>query len=310
MILNLAYPEKSDVKFTVSKFPDGQQSITIDHEPVAYMITIKSRLNSFQDLELIICASQALRNIVPTSRVSLYVPYFLGARSDRQFEQGGVNYLKQVICPIINSQNFDSVIITDPHSDVLEACINNFYKINNTELVYFALKDLLIDKWRKTTDSIGFDFWFEHEWVKNQDIVLVSPDAGALKKVFDVAKHFNIEKVVTAAKVRDIKTGKILKTEIPNLPASITEEEFNYIIVDDICDGGRTFIELAKAIKEQRPNANVYLIVTHGIFSAGLYELSKHIDRIYSTNSVKYIDAEIYSDYTVNKAYLKQINIF
>ena len=295
MILNLAYPEKSDIKFTVSKFPDGQQSITLDstfyvqlHEP----ITIKSRLNSFQDLELIIYANQAIKNIDLLVQVNLYVPYFLGARSDRQFEYGGVNYLKQVICPIINNQNFNSVTVVDPHSDMLEACLNNFQKIPNLSLVKFALTNI------------------DNRNGAQNRVCLVSPDAGALKKVFDVAKHFNIENVVTAAKVRDIKTGKIVKTEVPNLPTSTTEEELKYVIVDDICDGGRTFIELAKVIKEQRPNAEIYLVVTHGIFSANLYELSKYIDGIFSTNSVKDIDAESYSDYTVNKNYLKQLNVF
>lgn len=291
MILNLAYPEKSDIKFTVSKFPDGQQSITLDstfyvqlHEP----ITIKSRLNSFQDLELIICANQAIKNIDSLVQVNLYVPYFLGARSDRKFTEGGINYLKQVICPIINSQNFNSVTVVDPHSDVLEACLNNFDKYNNFVLVDDALSYM-----------IGED--------EEDQIVLVSPDAGAYKKVFDVAKEFKIEKIITATKVRDVKTGKILRTEIPVLDQ---HRNLKYVIIDDICDGGRTFIELAKAIKDSRPYAEIYLVVTHGIFSAGLYELSKHIDRIFSTNSVKDIDAESYSDYTVDTDYLKQLNVF
>jgi ribose-phosphate pyrophosphokinase len=291
MVLNLAYPEKSDIEFTISKFPDGQQSITLEstsyvqsHEP----ITIKSRLNSFQDLELIVCANQAIKNIDSLVRVGLYVPYFLGARSDRKFTEGGINYLKQVICPIINSQNFDFVIVVDPHSDVLEACLNNFHKSNNFNLVDDALSYLIGEN-------------------EEDQIVLVSPDAGAYKKVFDVAKEFKIEKIITATKVRDVKTGQIIRTEIPVLDQ---HNKLKYVIVDDICDGGRTFIELAKAIKDSRPTAEIYLVVTHGIFSAGLYELSKHVDGIFTTNSVKDIDAESYSDYTVSKDYLKQLNVF
>ena len=298
MILNLAYPEKSEIKFTVSKFPDGQQSITVGtvyvqlHEPVV----IKSRLNSFQDLELIVCANQAIKNVNSTIPVELYVPYFLGARSDRQFEYGGVNYLKQVICPIINSQNFSLVTMIDPHSDVLEACLNNFQKIPNLSLVKFALTDI------------------DNRNDAQNRVCLVSPDAGALKKVFDVAKHFNIENVVTAAKVRDIKTGQIVRTEVPNLPVSTTEEELKYVIVDDICDGGRTFIELAKVIKEQRPNAEIYLVASHGIFSAGFDLLAQYFDNIFTTNSVKDInDGTIVNTFSKNKtikALVKQYNVF
>lgn len=294
MVLNLAYPEKSQIRFTVSKFPDGQQSICI-HTPIDERCSIKSRLNSFQDLELIICANQAIKSLDPSIKVSLYVPYFLGARSDRQFEVGGINYLKQVICPIINSQHFNVVSVLDPHSDVLEACLDNFVRPNNNfALVRYAL---------------------EEDKTKGPNAVcLVSPDAGALKKVFNVAKQFKIENVVTAAKVRDLKTGEIIRTEVPNLPISTTEKELKYVIVDDICDGGRTFIELAKAIKEQRPEAKIYLVVTHGIFSAGFDYLVQYLDGIYTTNSVKDIqDGTIVDTFSKHKtihSFVKQLNVF
>jgi phosphoribosylpyrophosphate synthetase len=103
---------------------------------------ITARLNSFKDVELLICAVQALRNIRPNCQISLYTPYFLGSRSDRKFQEGGVNYLKQVICPIINSLNFYSVVVLDPHSDVLEACLNNYEKADNHILVKWALTDI------------------------------------------------------------------------------------------------------------------------------------------------------------------------
>lgn len=145
MILNLAYPENSEIKFKISKFPDGQQTIDITdfflNAFVDKTVIIKSRLNNFKDLELIICANQILRNLNAT-RVELFVPYFIGARSDRQFQVGGVNYLKQVICPIINSQNFDSVTVLDPHSSTLEACLNNFNEIKNDKLVLFAINNI------------------------------------------------------------------------------------------------------------------------------------------------------------------------
>jgi ribose-phosphate pyrophosphokinase len=281
MILNLAYPEKSDIKFKISKFPDGQQTIDIVTDNITSsllmkIVVIKSRLNNFKDLELIICANQALKNL-GAERVHLYAPYFMGARSDRRFQDGGINYLKQVICPIINSQNFSSVTVLDPHSDVLEACLNNYKKENNFKLVDFALQNLN---------------------GRSAQTAIVSPDAGALKKIYDVAKEFNITNVTTASKVRDIVSGNIVKTQLPGLFLSDIE---HIIIIDDICDGGRTFIELAKVIKEQT-NIPIYLIVTHGIFSAGLDQLSDYIDGIFSTNSVK--------DLTTMSGYLKQLNVF
>ena len=268
--LNLVNAENSDIKYKISKYPDGQQSISLDlpdtdlHEKITVSIT--SRLNSFRDLEVIIAANQALREFSYVENVKLNVPYFLGARSDRKFEAGTSNYLKTVICPIINSQNFSRVTVLDPHSDVLEACLNNYHKHDNHRLVKDALSK--IDNRDGAQDRI----------------CLVSPDAGAYKKIFDVAKKFNIENIITATKVRDIRSGNIIRTEIPTLNQ---HDDLKYVIIDDICDGGRTFIELAKAIKGSRPTAKVYLVVTHGIFSAGFGELNQYFEGIYTTNSYR-----------------------
>jgi ribose-phosphate pyrophosphokinase len=278
MILDLVNPEKSDIKYKISSFPDGQQ--TVDIEPFRLYndpITLKSRLNSFKELELIICATQAIRNQIPSKLINLYVPYFLGSRSDRKFQEGGVNYLKQVICPIINNQNFNSVTVIDPHSDVLEACLDNYKKENNFNLVKFALSN--IDNKDNARDRI----------------CLVSPDAGAYKKIFDVAKFYKIENIITATKVRDMKTGNILHTEIPVLDQ---HNNLTYVIIDDICDGGRTFVELAKVIKAGRPTAKVYLVVTHGIFSAGFKTLNEYIDGIYCTNSYRDVADDEYEEKT------------
>jgi len=293
--LNLAYPEKSQINFKINRFPDGQQSVTLEinmsHLTAVHSggVQIKSRLNNFRDLELIVCATAALRN-TGIKNIQLYTPYFMGARSDRRFTEGDANYLKQVICPIINSQKFESVTILDPHSDVLEACLDNFVKISNHDIVKQALT--AIDNKNDAQDRI----------------VLVSPDAGAYKKIFDVAQKFGINKIITATKVRDVRTGKILHTEIPTLDQ---HEDLQYVIIDDICDGGRTFLELAKAIHDSRPTAKVYLVVTHGIFSNGFLELSKEIEKIYCSNSYSdRNDIEHDSQYTVGKEFLTQFNTF
>ena len=292
--LDLTNLDNSDIKYIISKFPDGQQAITIDLENTGFesseqVVTIKSRLNSFLDLELIICANQALIELgikhhsLKLKEISLYVPFFLGARSDRKFLTGQSNYLKTVICPIINSQNFSRVTVLDPHSDVLEACLNNFQKVSNVTFVKEVIKNL-------------------------ENITLVSPDAGALKKIYDVALAVECNDVIVANKLRDLKTGKIIRTDVPGLNSDISftgeVRSKNFVIIDDIVDGGRTFIEIAKAIRNTRSkeifNDNIYLVVTHGIFSAGFEELEKWFTGIYTTNSVKDIDNEL----------VTQINVF
>jgi hypothetical protein len=64
----------------------------------------------------------------------------------------------------------------------LEACLDNFEKINNFSLVDEALSYLIKED-------------------EDNKVALISPDAGAFKKIFDVATKFSIENIITATKV-------------------------------------------------------------------------------------------------------------
>jgi len=281
-LLNLVNPEdKLSCKYEISKFPDGQQSVRIienNHDTFEsirnqnYGIKIKSRLNDFRDLELIICATQALREI-GVKTIRLYIPYCIGGRSDRKFQDGDINYIKQVISPIINSQGYEKVTIMDPHSDVLEACINNFEKIDNLKVVQDALFKHWISDGKIISDM--------------SNIVFLSPDAGALKKVHKVADNFQSKyDVVVCTKHRDLN-GKLSKTTVPLTDEMLDKDLF---IVDDICDGGGTFINIARIIKENEQfKGRIYLIVTHGIFSRGFEDLGEYFNGIYTTNSISEI---------------------
>ena len=319
--LNLVNP--NDIftfKYEISRFPDGQQSLRLIEDGYntfqslrdsdqAHGIIIKSRLNTFSDLELIICATQALKE-VGVKNIELYIPYCIGARSDRKFMEGGINYVKTVIAPIINSQGYSKVTILDPHSDVLEACINNFEKEDNIDLVSFALVDYFLSK--------GFETWSAENF---ENVRFISPDAGALKKVFHVAEAVKYRnEVIIASKHRNLETGKI---DYTNVPMSVHDADKDVFIIDDICDGGRTFIEIAKAVDEVRKLSSSvkrenygknYLIVTHGIFSFGFDFLVQHFDGIYCTNSVRDIqDGTIVDTFSRHKtihSLVKQQNVF
>jgi len=306
-ILNLVYPDKSDIKYKKIQFPDGQQSIVLDMKIKTDKAVIKTRLNNFKDVELLICATQALYNTNSVKEIALYCPYFLGSRSDRKFEYGSVNYLKDVICPIINSLNFFEVSVLDPHSDVLEACLNNFRKESNLKLVEFVLSHLKyipdeLENWQQMSDL----------YTKN-GYILVSPDAGATKKIYKLAEQIGYTgDIIICSKERD-KDGRLTQVNVPLEHKHLRKD---YIIIDDICDGGRTFINIAKELKTYMQNdphaGKIYLIVTHGIFSKGFEELSKYFDGIYCTNS--YSDIEPPINFTERHHYIKekvkQLNVY
>lgn len=256
--LNLANKTISDIQYEEIFYSDSQYMMHIEKANFDKNseILIKSRM-SWEDIQKIVMATKVLRKF-GVKNISLYVPYFLGARSDRAFFSISVNYLRDIISPIINSLNFEEVIVLDPHSNVLEACINNFR--NDTETYY-----TFIQKAMKSCTKLP---------------VLIAPDEGASKKVYNLAKMFDV-KYITCSKKRDVRTGRITEIIVPKIDKG---EEL--LVVDDICDGGATFIELAKELDETSP-ANLRLAVTHGIFSKGIGVVEKYYNAIYTTNSVK-----------------------
>lgn len=65
-------------------------------------------------------------------------------------------------------------------------------------------------------------------------------------------------------------------------------EEFNYdsiMVVDDLCDGGATFLEEARYLKDKYPDKKLKLFVHHGLFTQGVNVLASYYDEIICTNS-------------------------
>jgi len=111
------------------------------------------------------------------------------------------------------------------------------------------------------------------------DAVVIAPDKGATARVRDMVKGSPWFTVVQCLKDRDPATGRIggVVVQDPSRVAGKT-----CIIVDDICDGGATFVALARVLRDHGATA-VHLYVTHGIFSKGLP--LDGIDKVYTTNS-------------------------
>ena len=166
----------------------------------------------------------------------------------------------KVYANLINGQNYESVSIFDPHSEVTPALLNNCKVIDNYEFIENVTQQL------------------------SKDLVLISPDGGALKKIYKVAAHLQKYQVVEGSKSRDVKTGQLtgFKVYAEDLQGK------DCLIVDDICDGGGTFLGLAQELKAKNAG-NLYLAVSHGIFSRGFEELEKVFTKIFTTDSFKTI---------------------
>jgi ribose-phosphate pyrophosphokinase len=255
-ILNLDFeftPFGEGIPIKIFDFPSGcEPHVKLLTKPKSDEVHVTCRIRSTKDIIVLMLAVDALRNS-GVKKVSLTMPYIPFARQDRMMVDGEPISIR-VFASLINSMNLDEVNVYDPHSDVSVYAINNCKVTDNHNFVGRVLMD------------------------KN-DYLLISPDAGAYKKIFKLAQYLNYRNdIVLCNKARNVDTG-----EIVSISCSYSDlGGQDCYIVDDICDGGGTFILLAKELIK-RNAGNVYLIVSHGIFSKG-YTL-EGVDHVYTTNS-------------------------
>jgi ribose-phosphate pyrophosphokinase len=223
-------------------------------------IYIDANIRNSDDVMALLMITDALRNQGAKS-ISLTMPYVPYARQDRYMTGTDALSIK-VFAGIINAQNYSKVEVWDAHSDVTPALFDRCINVPQYDLMV---------RW-----DLG----------KNPDnTILVSPDAGAEKKIFNFAKELGFQDVIRAGKVRDVTTGQIVSTEVYVPEPGLYQTTKDFLIVDDICDGGRTFIELTKKLRPLT-TGKIKLLVTHGIFSKGINVFYGYIDEIYVINNI------------------------
>jgi len=267
MILNLdqnfrPFSDKKEIEFQSFIFSGGEPHIKIKPDfDVSETVTITHRINSFNDFGLLLLAIDALKRM-NVKLINVFIPYFPAARQDRVMIAGEALSVK-VYADILNSLKLNKITVFDAHSEVTSALLDNCEVIPNHEFIAQVLK------------KIG------------NDVKLISPDGGALKKIYKVSEYLGGIDVVECSKSRDVKTGKLSGFKVYDDDL----QGMDCLIVDDICDGGGTFIGLAEELKKKNAG-KLYLAVSHGIFNKG-FESMKAFEKIFTTDSFKEFDEEI-----------------
>lgn len=182
----------------------------------------------------------------------LTIPYLPYARQDRICAKGEAFSLQVMAELLINSSSADFTIF-DPHSSRALDFLDDTRVVHPHQL--FSI-------------------------IPNKYTYIIAPDKGAVDRATAFGYNSGTP-IIAATKERDPTTGEITNTAI-QLPTTTSK----YLIVDDICDGGRTFIELAKVMRSQVEHPiTIDLWTTHGIFSQGFDVFKEHIDNIYYSNS-------------------------
>ncbi|MNX75091.1 Ribose-phosphate pyrophosphokinase 2 [compost metagenome] len=271
--VSISFPANSKV------LPGGEVHPYVDPAVATWSaVNLTAFLKDGTDIMDLVMVTDAIRRLNPAIQIHLWMPYLPYARQDRVPRPGESLTIKP-FCDIINLQGYATVSVLDVHSDVGLALLDRVRHVSLPQVVAKAMT-------RRNEANTG-------AWTNT---VLIAPDAGAMKKTLELARLVGCPHVVCGFKDRDTATGKITGTRV-----DINFEPrpgMNWLVVDDICDGGYTFVELAKALSEKltpilgEGNAqyatkgySLELWVTHGLFTKGFEELKRHYSRIETTNS-------------------------
>ena len=230
---------------TVKKFSDGEISVSIGESVRGKDVyIIQSTNDPVNDnlMELLILTDACKR--ASAHSVTAVIPYFGYARQDRKAKPRDPITSKLVANMIVTS-GIDRVMTMDLHAD--------------QEQGYF---DIPVDH------LIGMPILVDYFQKQNiEDLVVVSPDHGSVKRARSVAKPFDAPIAII-----DKRRQEANKCEVMNVIGDVVGK--NCLIVDDMIDTAGTICNAAKALIDLGAKS-VKAAATHGVLSGPAIERIK-----------------------------------
>ena len=254
LTINFAQPEQSNIRFRIHTFNDGETHLIIEDEiNHKKQYEIITRVCNATDLFVLLqCCDILNRHGV---EYSIRISYFMSMRMDRVMTWNESFTLK-LVGDLFNTVNKAyEVSILEPHSNRIYDLVNNLY-FNDSYFFYREIED------------VGYD-------------CVVYPDKGAKNRYR--ASIFGVNNSAYAEKTRDVTTGAIIDYKLYGEEA--IKNASSICVIDDLCDGGRTFVELAKLITEINPDAILHLYIVHAVNANGIRNVSDYYDEVITTNS-------------------------
>jgi phosphoribosylpyrophosphate synthetase len=259
-MISIKFKDKIQV-VSPTKFPDGTTQVWKLQSLSEYQDKEVSVIWNFEEEAELIWINQLLE-LLWYSKVNideLYIPYLPYARQDKEITNETTFALRTFFAMI------------DPHRRAKRISCLDIHSYNLRIISYTP--EHYINKAIAESDSN----------------ILVFPDKGAYDRYI---RLFPDMPFIVLKKNRDQLTGNITgmgidfdatPQKILNVPVG---EALSFLIVDDICDGGATFIGAAKVLHDNF-HCDLSLYVTHGIFSKGFKGMQDAgIGKFFTTNSL------------------------
>lgn len=236
------------IKHQFFQFPDRSWHVNVVirvKEKFTVTITQPTLDNIFQSFLLCDAIQSQNQSVIS----DLYIPFMPYSRQDRRCTNGDPDSFR-ILLGVLSASPFNYIRTYDVHNP---RCFNGAVSIFQNILPTEFFEQVLLMR--------SYDF-------------IVCPDKGAVARIESMNLGLPI---VYCEKIRCPRTGRLSGFEI--VKGSYRSGDIG-IIIDDICDGGGTFVGLAELFE-----CNLDLAVSHGIFSKGLAALKQCFKNIYATNS-------------------------
>lgn len=253
MIEVIDYYTEEVIPYTKFRFPGGELQVRFEQRIACQSVRVKWQYQSDAELVEVALIKDALCQM-GVSVFLLDIPYLPYARQDRVCSTGE-SFALQVFAELVNALDFDLVTCHDPHNEkVFRRLFNSTHVVSQADLCFATLGD------EKLCDDID---------------VIVFPDEGSLKKYDEYKPIIDTYVLVPVfgSKIRNPETGALTGFDVDRKDF----DGLNVLVVDDICDGGGTFLGLGAVLKE-RNCGKLSLFTTHGIYSKGLDALNEMFD--------------------------------
>ena len=266
----LSWITVEDAELSADEFPDGSFRFTVNC-PEAYSsavgprfnVTLKSTLPEALHGCFQVCS--ALLDSFNTCYIALTVQTFPDQRADRS-EKPGMAIPAVATVTFLSQMPVDEIVIFDIHSPAVLAALKSACKYTGIKVRHVEPLDCFVHALKKPDldPATSIDY-------------VVAVDKGAVARAEAVAGYYGAEVIYCDKKRVD---GKIVGHEIIAQPNTGWLASSNVWVVDDLCDGGATFISVAKLLREHYDFYDLNLYVTHGLFSKGKEELFQYYTTI------------------------------
>ncbi|HSW90357.1 MAG TPA: ribose-phosphate pyrophosphokinase [Patescibacteria group bacterium] len=241
----------------LSKFPDDELRVRVLEEVKGQDVALIQSFSTPVDSNIIEFSllTDALFRL-GARRVFAVIPWLGYSLQDKVFLPGEPIAAK-VIATILSSLSIYRFILMSLHNNSIQGFFTN------------------------PSSVLSADEIFAQDIQAHQNVVLVAPDFGGLKRVGKFAGSLNLP-YVNIDKHRDLTTGQVT---VQSLSGDVSGK--TAVIVDDVINGGSTAVETAKVLREKGAT-KIIMYVTHALLAddAGKKLQDSELDEVVVTDTV------------------------